>query len=78
VANLSVGDFVEISGTIYCGRDAVLPKLVQMAESEEGAEKLSMLKGAVIFHTAVSPPASAHDQQQGRDRGSIRFCPGLA
>jgi len=55
VANLSVGDFVEISGTIYCGRDAVLPKLVQMAESEEGAEKLSMLKGAVIFHTAVSP-----------------------
>ena len=31
VANtLQVGDMVYISGSIYCGRDAVLPKIVKV------------------------------------------------
>lgn len=48
IARLQVGDRVTISGWIYCGRDAVLPKLVSGEISTE-------LEGAVIFHTAVSP-----------------------
>ena len=52
---LHVGDFVEISGTILCGRDAVLPKMVRMIAAGNNESLLSMLNGSVIFHTAVSP-----------------------
>ena len=54
-AALQVGDTVEISGYILCGRDAVLPKVLKMID--EGTEKeLGVdLHGQVIFHTAVSP-----------------------
>lgn len=52
-ASLRVGDTIEISGYILCGRDAVLPKLVKMAC--EGACLPVDLQGQVIFHTAVSP-----------------------
>ena len=54
-AALQVGDTVEISGYILCGRDAVLPKVLKMID--EGTEKeLGVdLQGQVIFHTAVSP-----------------------
>jgi fumarate hydratase subunit beta len=52
---LHVGDFIEISGVILCGRDAVLPKMVRMVEAGDNGPLLSMLKGSVIFHTAVSP-----------------------
>jgi fumarate hydratase subunit beta len=52
---LHVGNFVEISGTILCGRDAVLPKMVRMVEAGSNESLLSMLNGSVIFHTAVSP-----------------------
>ncbi len=55
VSSLSVGDTVEISGYILCGRDAVLPKIVKMIE-DETIETLGVdLRGQVIFHTAVSP-----------------------
>lgn len=55
VKSLKVGDTVEISGYILCGRDAVLPKVVQMIK-EGTAEELGLdLDGQVIFHTAVSP-----------------------
>lgn len=55
IAALNVGDTVEISGYILCGRDAVLPKIVKMIE-EGTAEQLGVdLRGQVIFHTAVSP-----------------------
>jgi fumarate hydratase subunit beta len=54
IRNLKVGDFVEINGTILCGRDAVLPKMVKMAEEGNNEALLSLLKGSVIFHTAVS------------------------
>ncbi len=55
VARLNVGDTVEISGFILCGRDAVLPKMLKMIE-EGTIEDLGVdLYGQVIFHTAVSP-----------------------
>lgn len=51
---LSVGDFIEMTGTIYCGRDAVLPHIVEMGRSQEAQKAGIDLCGAVIFHTAVS------------------------
>ena len=52
---LSVGDRLFLSETIYTGRDAVLPKLVALIENNKLEETGIDLKGAVIFHTAVSP-----------------------
>lgn len=55
VYDLQVGDTVEISGYILCGRDAVLPKILNMIE-EGTIENIGVnLRGQVIFHTAVSP-----------------------
>ena len=54
-ARLQVGDIVEISGYILCGRDAVLPKVLKMIE-DGTADRLGVdMHGQVIFHTAVSP-----------------------
>ena len=53
-AALQVGDTVEISGYILCGRDAVLPKVLKMIEDGTVAELGVDLHGQVIFHTAVS------------------------
>ena len=54
-AGLRVGDTVEISGYILCGRDAVLPRVVKLI-AEGKADALGVdLRGQVIFHTAVSP-----------------------
>ena len=56
IANaLQVGDMVYISGNIYCGRDAVLPKIVKMFKEGTLGELGAELRGGVIFHTAVSP-----------------------
>ncbi len=54
-SSLAVGDTVYISGKIFCGRDAVLPKIVKLAESGEVASLGVSLAGGVVFHTAVSP-----------------------
>lgn len=55
IEKLQVGDVVSISGNIFTGRDAVLPKIVEAAKNG-GLEELGIdLKGSVIFHTAVSP-----------------------
>ena len=54
-ARLQVGDTVEISGYILCGRDAVLPKVLKMIEAGREGELGVDLHGQVIFHTAVSP-----------------------
>ncbi len=54
-SNLAIGDRVEITGIIFTGRDAALPKLVALIESGGLAEAGIDLQGAVIFHTAVSP-----------------------
>lgn len=53
IAGLNVGDFLEISGVIYTGRDAVLPKIVALSDAELAAMGIH-LEGSVIFHTAVS------------------------
>lgn len=53
--DLVVGETISLSGRIYGGRDAVLPKLVHLIESGGLAEAGIDLQGAVIFHTAVSP-----------------------
>ena len=54
-AALQVGDTVEISGYILCGRDAVLPKVLKMIDEGTDKELGVDLHGQVIFHTAVSP-----------------------
>ena len=54
-AKLQVGDTIEISGYILCGRDAVLPKVLKMIEEGTVDELGVDLHGQVIFHTAVSP-----------------------
>lgn len=51
LGELEVGDQISISGTIYTGRDAALPQLVELIEKEEVPFDLN---GAVIMHTAFS------------------------
>ena len=55
VSGLRVGDTVEISGYILCGRDAVLPKVLEMIENGSIDDLGIDLRGQVVFHTAVSP-----------------------
>ena len=55
VFQLKVGDVVTLSGYIYTGRDAVLPKIVKAAEEGTLKNFGIDLQGSVIFHTAVSP-----------------------
>ena len=55
IGQLKVGDVVNISGYIYTGRDAVLPKIIRLAEENRLNDYGINLQGAVIFHTAVSP-----------------------
>jgi len=49
------GEIILLSGWIFTGRDAALPKLVKLIESGGLAAAGIDLQGAVIFHTAVSP-----------------------
>ena len=53
IKSLRVGDMVYISGKIYCGRDAVLPKICELIDEDNLGD--IKLQGSVIFHTAVSP-----------------------
>lgn len=55
ISSLNVGDMVYISGEIICGRDAVLPKVVDMLKKGTASQLGIDLQGGVIFHTAVSP-----------------------
>ena len=55
IADLKVGDVVSISGYIYCGRDAVLPRICKEIEQGVWDKRGINLRGGVIFHTAVSP-----------------------
>lgn len=55
IARLRIGDVVSVSGYIYTGRDAVLPKVVKAAEAGALPALGIDLQGSVIFHTAVSP-----------------------
>ena len=52
IKKLKINDKIKITGTIYTGRDAILPKLVQKIQNQE---KLNInLNGTAIMHTAVS------------------------
>ena len=51
LSELKVGDKITISGTIYTGRDAALPQLVNLIKRNEVPFDLN---GAVIMHTAFS------------------------
>lgn len=51
IAGLKVGDKISISGTIYTGRDAALPQLVELIEKDGVPFDL---EGSVIMHTAFS------------------------
>jgi fumarate hydratase len=53
--SLQIGDTVTITGYILCGRDAVLPMVVEMVKEGKINELGVSLPGNVIFHTAVSP-----------------------
>jgi fumarate hydratase subunit beta len=55
IEKLKIGDQIEISGVIYCGRDAVLPKLVRLIENGDLDRVGVNVEGGVVFHTAVSP-----------------------
>ena len=55
ISHLNIGDVVTITGDIYTGRDAVLPRVIKLAEEGRLDEYGIDLQGAVIFHTAVSP-----------------------
>ena len=49
--NLNAGDQITISGTIFTGRDAALPQLVELIKEDDVPFDLN---GGVIMHTAVS------------------------
>ncbi len=53
--NLKIGDMIKINGFLFAGRDAALPKLVKLIDSEKLAENSIKLDGGIVFHTAVSP-----------------------
>lgn len=55
ISALKVGDIVSISGYIFCGRDAVLPRICKEIEQGVWEKRGINLLGGVIFHTAVSP-----------------------
>ena len=55
ISKLRPGDHIEVSGVILCGRDAVLPKLVNLIETGKEDAITVPLQGGLIFHTAVSP-----------------------
>jgi len=55
IDELNVGDTIYITGKIFCGRDAVLPKIVALVEEGKLQDYGITLQGGVVFHTAVSP-----------------------
>lgn len=54
IRSLKTGEQILINGRIYCGRDAVLPKIAAMIEDGSIKEADFSLEGGLIFHTAVS------------------------
>ena len=55
ITQLKVGDVVSITGYIFCGRDAVLPRICKEIKQSLWEKRNINLQGGVIFHTAVSP-----------------------
>ncbi len=76
IQKLQVNDTLEISGVIYCGRDAVLPKIVKALEEGTWDSEKIPLEGYAVFHTAVSPAGIGPTSSNKLDiEGSI---PGLS
>ncbi|MEG1602278.1 MAG: fumarate hydratase C-terminal domain-containing protein [Cloacibacillus sp.] len=55
INQLHIYDMVEISGPIFTGRDAVLPKVVACIKDGSCEARGIFLQGTAVFHTAVSP-----------------------
>ena len=55
ISQLNVGDVASITGYIFCGRDAVLPRICRELKDGVWEKRGIDLNGGVIFHTAVSP-----------------------
>ena len=55
IVDLCVGDRIMLSGFIYAGRDAVMPRIVELIETGGLRSCGIELHGSVVFHTAVSP-----------------------
>lgn len=51
---LMVGNKILLSGKIYCGRDAVLPRICALVQEGKLSDYGIDLRGSVIFHSAVS------------------------
>ena len=54
IKKMKIGDSLLISGKIYTGRDAVLPKICDQIKNNTINDYDFDLKGSAIFHTAVS------------------------
>jgi fumarate hydratase subunit beta len=54
IKNLNVGDQLVITGTIYTGRDAALPRLVKAIQEHRLTSLPLQLEGSIIFHSAFS------------------------
>ena len=65
ISQLKVGDVVSISGYIFCGRDAVLPRICKELEAGTWDKRGIDLRGGVIFHTACW--CWTHIEQQAGD-----------
>lgn len=54
ISGLCVGDMITLSGIIYTGRDAILPRLCELINLNSDILRGISLEGSAIFHTAVS------------------------
>lgn len=54
IRELKPGDMILISGKIFTGRDAVLPKIAELISQDALKENRIDLEGSLMFHTAVS------------------------
>ena len=54
IGKLHIRDQVLISGRIFCGRDAVLPRIAKMIKDGTIKDAPFDLAGGLVFHTAVS------------------------
>ncbi|MBQ6813884.1 MAG: fumarate hydratase C-terminal domain-containing protein [Methanobrevibacter sp.] len=59
IDDLKIGDKILLSGRMYCGRDAVLPKLAKSIENGDDDKYSFDFKGMAIMHTAFSPAGIA-------------------
>lgn len=70
-SDLQVGDKIQIYGKLFTGRDAALPKLVELIK--EGENPLE-LEGSALMHTAVSEAGiSPTTSNKAEIEGSMAF-----